>query len=169
MEQIPKLDHRKIVSDQLDFYCRGDAGCQFAVRAAENSKLHKWQHIVIEHQTISEIDTVIIDAIQSPEVNQISLLFPCIKTQSDLESLLYSFEASQIFFFAPEIEYSNYRCIGLRAHVLGKSAWVSGFAPLECLPKTRQAPFTELVFRVKDKPEYVKSIQPETASDTLTR
>jgi len=44
---------------------------------------------------------------------------------------------------------------------------VSGFAPLSFLPETRRAPCTELVFRVKNKQRYIKSIQPPTPENQL--
>jgi len=72
-----------------------------------------------------------------------------------------------VFYFEPEFEFDGYRCVGLRASVLENASWVSGLAPLDFLPETRQAPCTELVFRVKNKQKYIKSVQPPTPHNQL--
>lgn len=157
----------EIVSKQLDYYKHGLAGCKFAEYAANNPGRSGWNHIVMESLSAKKIDSEVDRAVKDNKINQLSIVLPNIKTKSDLENMVSVLRESKVFFFEEDEEYDGYRLIKLRARILGKIAWVSGFAPLDFLPKTRQSPSTELVLRVKDKPNYAKSIQSITPENEL--
>ncbi|EHH2868146.1 hypothetical protein J7076_004804, partial [Vibrio parahaemolyticus] len=47
-----------------------------------------------------------------------------------------------------------------------KVSWVTGFGPFSFFPETRQAPFTEISFRIKPKPQYDYELK-ESPEDVL--
>lgn len=158
---------QEVIDLQKQFYSDGLAGCKFAQYATQNSYPSGWNFEVLEDIKIESIDDVIKKHINDVSTNQLSLIFPTTKNLEDLKILLSILKESSILFFEQESEYNNYICIRLRAKIKEKISWVSGFGPFDFLPKTRRSPFTELVFRVKDKPSYIKCIQPETPYDQL--
>jgi hypothetical protein len=156
------MSSQEIIAAQLKFFQEGKAGCQFAVLVSNNPGFYRWKHVVVDGTDVAKIDQITDGAIADSEINQLSLLFPQIKTRLALEELLNQFELSRVFYFEPEIGFEGYKCVRLRAKVLDKTSWVSGLGPFNFLPETRRAPYTELAFRVKAKPPYVKSVQPQT-------
>ena len=161
------MSNQEIISKQIEFFRKGQAGCQFAARVSENPIQYGWRHIVVEPFDIVKIDKIVNESAVDSSTKQLSLLFPQIRTRQDHEQLLSGLDESNIFHIESEIEYNGFRLICLRAKILQKNSWVSGFAPLDFLPETREAPCTELVFRVKDKPKYTNSVQPPTPENEL--
>jgi hypothetical protein len=51
-------------------------------------------------------------------------------------------------------EFDDSMCLGYRVAVGDLTSWMTGFGPFAFLPKTRQAPFTEIIFRSKPRPQY---------------
>ena len=58
------------------------------------------------------------------------------------------------FSLEEEKRYRGRICLGFRLQVGELSSWLSGFGGFDFLPKTRQAVFTEIVFRTKSRPQY---------------
>ena len=158
---------KDIAHKQLDFYRQGLVGCKFAEHAAKSPQEHKWGHCIIEHPNVLHIDREVRKAVDDPRIAQLSIIFPSVRTKQDLIALVEQFEMSEIFYFEPDVEFQNYICKRLRARILDKTSWVSGFAPMDFMPKTRRTPFTEIVLRVKNKPPYRKNIQPDTCENEL--
>ena len=61
---------------------------------------------------------------------------------------------------------SDYICVGLRVVSGSERSWVTGFGNFDFLPKTRQAPFTEIIFRSKPRPDY-DSVMKEAPAGVL--
>lgn len=162
---------KKTLKEQLDFYKVGLAGCKFAEYAAHNPEKHNWMHKVfhgeLHSSLLRQVERFVERAEKSDDTSTVSLIFPQVKTQDALEKLISFLTTSPRFFLEPDEITHDFRCVHLRAHIGEDVAWVSGFAPLDFLPKTRQTPYTEIVFRVQKRPKYVKSIQPEPPAGTL--
>lgn len=160
-------DRKQIVKKQLEFYAEGLAGCRFAQYAAQHPGELGWGHVVIERPSIQKIDEEIERAVKDPKVMQISIILPNIKTKQDLLNLVSILRNSKHMYFEENGAFADYTLYKLRLNLNGKESWVSGFAPLDFLPKTRQSPFTELVVRVKDKPPYKKGIHKPTPENEV--
>lgn len=141
----------EIINHQLEFYKKNRAGCAFAALAAKIPLKYGWMHYVISTEKLNIMHHVQ-KAISNPGISTVSLIFPDVQTTSDLLKLIDSFR--KCGFTIEEKEFDGYVCYGIRVEVLGKQSWVSGFGNFDFFPKTRQAPHTEIVLRVKEAPDY---------------
>ena len=158
---------RELIKKQLDFYKDGLDGCRFAQYAAKNPGALGWGHTVIERPSIKKIDEEIERAIKDPKIMQLSIILPNIKSKQDLLNLVSILKDSKLLYFEENDTFADYILYKLRLRLYGKESWVSGFAPMDFLPKTRQSPYTELVVRVKDKPPYKKGIHKPTPENEI--
>jgi len=162
------MDKERIKKVQNEFYKRGDAGCRFAEYVAQYPGKYKWEQQVFETVDVSKIDAYVQGSVANPDVQMVSIILPTVVDEKTLKEMIDTLTTkSSVFFQEPEEEYQGFRLIRLRAHILGKTAWVSGFGPMNFLPKTRQAPHTELIVRVAERPNYKKSIMTPTPHDQL--
>ena len=162
---------RQIIDEQLDFYKEGLAGCKFAQYAAQNPESHFWKHDVfigeLNDDLLKSVENFINYAETTDDISTVSLIFPEVKTEQDLARFLNWIVQSERFFLEPDVEIEGFRCIHLRVNVDEQKSWVSGFAPLNFMPLTRQSPYTEIVFRVKKRPDYKDNIQPKPPKDEI--
>ena len=162
---------KKTLKEQLNFYQSGLSGCKFAEHASQNPEKHNWAHKVfpgeMNSKLLRSVETFITKSEKRDDVSTVSLIFPQVATQQELESFISWITKSPRFFLGPDVTVQDFRCVHLRATIGEDTAWVSGFAPLDFLPKTRQTPYTEIVFRIHKRPKYAKSIQPEPPEGTL--
>jgi len=102
------------------------------------------------------IDQAIGQSIADANVSTLSLIFRNCNTASHLLDLVEQLQACKYVFLGQDILFGGYRCLGFRARVGPFESWVSGFGPFSFFAKTRQAPHTEIVARVKPRPAYKK-------------
>lgn len=153
------------VNHQRSFYSRGDAGCIFAKLAARNPAKYGWD-LQIATLTPEDIDQLSYDAINDPQVTTLSLLFPGIHTYEQLKKLVETLELCTMIFLEMDAIDGDVRCLGFRAQVGDLKSWIAGFGPFDFFAQTRQAPYTELVFRVKPRPDY-EWVMKESPSDVI--
>ena len=104
---------------------------------------------------LAEVDHLIHSSIQTPGIEIISLLFPRVVTDASLAELLRRLTTVPSIQLEQETSYGDLVTIALRVAVNpeGSLSWLMGFGPFSSLPKTRQAPITEIAVRCKPKPE----------------
>ena len=129
------------------------AGCAFAAMAASSNERFGWQQYVLPIDT-KQIDLAIESAIETEAISTASLIFPEVVDLKTLLHLIGRLAESKYVFVGQDTEYEGFRCLGLRVSVGANVSWVSGFGPFSFLPRTRQAPYTELAFRAKPRPSY---------------
>lgn len=144
---------QSIIKTQLEFYKRGGAGCLFAAHAAHNPSKYEWRLSVCEVNP-EKIEGIVQEAITFPAVSTQSIIFPSVIHSKELSVLLSVLQEVASFFLEQEVEYEKMMCLGFRARINDKVSWVTGLGGFSFLPKTRQAVFTEIVFRCKPRPEY---------------
>lgn len=154
-----------VVNHQRGFYSRGDAGCIFAKLAAKNPAKYGWDYQIAPVDP-DEIDRLTHKAINEPEVTTLSLLFPTVHTFEQLKNLVETLGRSSNIFLEMDAIEENVRCLGFRARVGTLKSWIAGFGPFDFFEHTRQAPYTEMVFRVKPRPAY-EWVMKESPSDVI--
>jgi len=147
-----------IVDSQLCFYRDGLAGCIFAAIAARDPIRYGWLHRVIS-LNVEAVDAEIKSAVANPAITTLSLIFPKVDTLDTLIELIDMLKSSAVLFVEQDILFDGMRCIGFRAVIEDKHSWVSGFGPFTFFPRTRQTPYSEIAFRVKQKPNYCKEMK----------
>lgn len=145
--------NRSVIETQLAFYKRGGAGCLSAAHAAHNPSRYAWRLSVCEPDA-EKIDGLVREAITLPAVSTQSIIFPSVIHAKELQDLLYVLRKVPSFSLEQEEEYEKMMCLGFRACINDKVSWITGLGGFSFLPKTRQAVFTEIVFRCKPRPEY---------------
>ncbi|MED4128862.1 hypothetical protein [Shouchella miscanthi] len=140
---------------------RGQTGCIFAQHLAKKTQDESgWYSEVITKNDICQekIDNSILEAIDDPNIEVLSFLFPNVVTVDQLSFIVKSWiKDSTIIFLEKATYYDEHICLSLRLE-LGDSgiySWLMMFAPFTSFPNTRQSPITELAIRVKPKPEYI--------------
>ncbi len=157
------MDHQEIKNTQLAFFQAKKAGCIFAAIAAKSPKAHQWQQSVIDVDP-QPINHVISEAIRTPAISTLSLIFPKVVSSTELLNLIQILNQSKYLFIEKSTSFEAHQCIALRAQIGTAQSWVSGFGPFEFLPRTRQAPYTEISFRVKPRPNYKWFMKPPIAN-----
>lgn len=143
-----------ILKKQLEFYRNRKAGCIFAAIVARNPKKYAWQQIILGKTDSEKIDEIIETAINEENISTLSIILPDIINTQDLVEFISTFEKCKNVLLEQEITVDNRKCLGFRVKVGNDLSWVSGFGNFAFLPKTRQAPYTEIAFRVKPRPHY---------------
>lgn len=147
------MQEQLIIETQLEFYRKGMAGCLFAAHAAKDPSFYEWRLNVCEFDS-NAIEELIQSAINAPDVSTQSIIFPRVVSQEDLLDLLKLLLQIPSIILGQEEEFKNSICLGYRVRVGELQSWVTGFGNFDFLPKTRQAIFTEIVFRCKPRPNY---------------
>ncbi len=159
------MNKEQIIKKQLVFHKRGKAGCAFSSIAARKPDNYEWEHKILCSYTTKEIDEAIEYYIQKEGISTVSLMFPTIRTVYDLCSLIQTLENCKNI-ITIKTDYQDFQCFGFRVKVEDKLSWVTGFGSFSFFPKTRQTPFTEIAFRVKQKPQYEWEMK-ESPAETL--
>ncbi len=142
-----------VVAAQLDFFAKSLSGCAFAAMAARNPSKFEWGHRVVTREDEGNINAIVAEGIEEPSISTLSLIFPHVATDADLDSFLPTLDANLVYLHE-KLDTADNRCFRFRARVGEDSSFVSGFGPFECMPKTRRAPYTSIVMRVKPRPQY---------------
>lgn len=151
--QVESLFAKQIGEAQFDFYRRNKAGCLFAAIAAKHPMRYGWIQRVLPPRE-GAIDKAIEQAMGDRSVTMLSIVFPAINTPSSLIELIYTLRECRLIYLDQNDVFEDCRCLGFRARVDDLSSWISGFGPFTFLPVTRRAPYTEITFRVKPRPNF---------------
>lgn len=143
-----------ILEEQLNFYKNNRAGCTFASVIAQNPLKYKWRHFILNKVNLSKIDEIIIKSIENHDIAMISLIFPKVISKFELVDLIKVLLTSNNIVLEQETIQNQQKCLGLRVKVFDNLSWVTGFGNFTFLPNTRQTPYTEIVFRVSERPNY---------------
>lgn len=147
---------------------RGQNGCVFAQHLAKKETVKTGWHsnIFFENEfNQKNIDRTIELAIDNPDIEVLSLLFPNVVTLDHLTNLVKNWiNNSNVISLESATRYNDRICLSLRLQLgqTGISSWLMMFAPFTFFPSTRQSPITELAIRVKPKP---KNIYPKLSQD----
>lgn len=144
---------QSVIRTQLEFYKRGGAGCLFAAHAAHNPSKYEWRLSVCEANP-EKIEALVQETVALTTISTQSIIFPTVIHSKELRGLLSVLQEVPSFFLEQEEECENMMCLGYRARIGDKVSWVTGLGGFTFLPKTRQAVFTEIVFRCKPRPDY---------------
>ena len=147
------MNAEQIIKVQLSFYREGNAGCLFAAHASAEPEKFGW-YLAVSEIDQKHIETLIQSAIADEKVSTQSIIFPKVLVWEDLRALLLTLVKIQAISLGQEEECEGSVCLGYRLKIEDNSSWILGFGGFDFLPKTRQALFTEIVFRCKPKPEY---------------
>jgi hypothetical protein len=147
------MDREKVLVTQLAFLRERRAGCLFAAVAAQDPRKYGWVHRFPGEEE-NAIDTCIAAAVDAPEVTMVSLLFPEVIVTEDLLQLIRVLRRCEMLSLEQVEPAFGSICLGFRAKVGELRSYVTGFGNFPFLPKTRRAPFVELVMRVKPRPHY---------------
>jgi hypothetical protein len=147
------MPNRAIIQTQLEFYRKGGAGCLFAAHAASDPKKFDWR-LTISHVDAAQITAIAQEAIYEPHISTQSIIFPTVVQAEDLLKLLSVLSEALPFSLGMQEQFKRMMCLGFRVKVGDEQSWVAGFGNFRFLPKTRQAVFTEVVFRSKSRPKY---------------
>lgn len=143
----------EIVAAQLNFLAEKKAGCAFAAIAANNPEQYGWYHRLLSPRP-EFIDAEITEAIAERNITTLSLIFPEVDSRGKLLELVDTLQRCACVFLEQDSLYQGSRCLGFRVRLGRLTSWVTGFGNFPFFPVTRQAPFTEIVFRVKPRPDY---------------
>lgn len=159
------MPDRAIIQTQLDFYRKGGAGCLFAAHAASDPKKFDWR-LTVSHVDAGQITAIASEAISAPHISTQSIIFPSVVEMEDLLTLLSVLGEAAPFSLGMQEQFKRMMCLGYRAQVGDEQSWVAGFGNFRFLPKTRQAVFTEIIFRSKPRPQYDK-VMKEAPTGTI--
>lgn len=153
IEPSEKNSAQVVINRQLEFYRRGEAGCLFAAHASLNPERFEWR-LSVSNPEKSEIEKIIVSAISLNDISTQSIIFPTITTASDLKSFLAVLESVDYCSLEQQEEFCGAICLGYRMRIGELTSWMTGFGNFDFLPKTRRAPYTEVTFRSKPRPNY---------------
>lgn len=149
----------EIISAQLDFFSRNGSGCGFAALAAKDPTKYEWEHLVVQSGDYGQIDDVVQAATEREGVSTLSLVFPEVVSDDDLDSFLPLLDKGAVHLNA-KVDTATSRCYRFRAKIGDEESFVSGFGDFGYMPITRQTKFTSIVMRVKPRPNYDWFLQP---------
>lgn len=143
----------RIGKAQFDFFRKNKAGCLFAAIAAKDPTRYGWVQRIISPKA-DLIDAAVERAVRGKKTTMLSLVFPTVNTTGKLIHLIEVLCSTRTIMLEQNLEFDASRCLGFRASIGDLSSWISGFGPFKFFPNTRQAPYTEIAFRVKPRPSF---------------
>ena len=151
-----------ILKKQLKFYQKKKSGCMFASICAKNPIKHGWKHFIMTEYEHQKIDTIIAESINNVEIQLVSFVFPAIKTVQELLLLVVTLKKCKNITMEFQ-KFDKMGCLGFRVSIGKNQSWMLGFGNFAFFKPTRQSPYTELVFRVKQRPaQYNYELPPPT-------
>jgi len=140
----------------------GRNGCIFALLSARKAEELGWyDYVIIEPKIAQDNDELkrniqgkILEAIQNPSCEIISLLFSNVTTDKELVDLIHTLLSIDCIELVKEGFLDNKVTLALRVALSNKNvlSWLMAFGPFDYFPQTRQSPITEIAIRVKIKP-----------------
>ncbi len=158
------IKNTRIISEWFDFFKNFEAGCTFAAMAARKPGKFGWLAKVIKPLS-AEIDSAIQIAINDPSVSTLSLIFPQVQTQSQLQQLLHEVKKIDAVWLEFTELFDEMICYGFRMNIGENHSWITGFGNFDFLPKTRRSPYTSITLRVKPKPYYEWIMKPSKENE----
>lgn len=143
----------QIISEQLEFFARNLSGCGFAALAARDPDHFEWGSKIILSSDYGKIDEYIAWAVAEPSVSTLSLIFPDVTSDQELDTLIPQLQ-TKLLILHELVDTEQNRCFRFRAQVNEDQSFVSGFGPFDYMPVTRRSPHTSIVMRVKERPSY---------------
>ena len=153
-------DPAVVAKVQSHWFMLGQSGCVFAQHLMASSASAAWHAFVCPSPATPEdgdwthsLDELIAREIANPSCELMSMLFPATVTESQLVVLIRTLLGCDRMELLPLQVACESVGVSLRLNVGMANvceSWVLGFGPFECLPATRQAPVTEIVFRTKE-------------------
>jgi hypothetical protein len=146
---------------QRHWHTRGQNGCVFAQIAATDAGSIGWQTVVLrldDHRSLPEqlhrLSTIISEAVQDPDCNLLSLLFPEPTTAAELVPVLATLLSLNEIVVAKVSTEGGLASVALRIPLDEERvlSWLMAFGPIDTFPVTRQGPQFEVVIRTKVKP-----------------
>lgn len=137
---------------------RGQNGCVFAQTIASTAQSTTWESAVVRGELTASgctaITQMIGDALDNPDCEILSLLFPEITATEQLLYLIQRLISSPMVMLGDEYQVDGLTALALRVRVdrSRSLAWLMGFGPFGFLPRTRRSPITEIAIRTKSKP-----------------
>jgi hypothetical protein len=141
-----------VKEEQRGFFKSNRAGCAFAAFAAKDPVKYGWRSHVVPVSP-DAISVQLRDAIDSPDTQALSLIFPSVRSANDVLELAGACLETGLF-HDEGFDRESLKFIRLRARIEENVSWVTGFGPFDFLPLTRRAPHCELTIRVKPRPDY---------------
>lgn len=143
---------------QRDWFQRGQTGCVFA-RLVAAEPLERWPFITISNELTDPAVQDLRDRQRALELDGsteiLSLLFPFCVSLEEFQGVIERLIEVDIVWCEREVQHERGVTLEIRRTVNGVTSWVMAFGPADSLPMTRQAPFYELVYRVKPKPNAI--------------
>lgn len=158
-------EEASIVERQLEFYRRGEAGCLFAAHASLNPDRFEWKFSVTRPES-SRLEEIIRLAMTDNRISTQSIILPEVTTVDKLRVFLEILGNTKYCLLEQEEESFESICLGYRMKIGELKSLVTGFGNFDFLPKTRQAPYTEITFRSKPRPDY-EYVMKEAPPDTI--
>lgn len=153
-------DHFFIKAIVTHWLKSGQIGCRFAQFFASNFERFGWTLDVTDYdfdsiniQQARLIEKNIVEKIRNSKTEVFSLIFPRIFKFTQVTNLILSLVQGSNFFIESSVPYQDQQLVALRYDLTGKNnfAWVMFLGPFENIPKTRRAPFFQIVIRTKKK------------------
>jgi hypothetical protein len=158
-EELCESDPTIILIHQ-NWYSSGSAGCVFAAAiASQASKLNVVTEVFSElpnpNKTDQYIDFLnkIINKHKESAAELVHIIFPKIKDIPSLVSLIKQLLCAEGVSLERKHEHYDWYLLEIRVEIISNllHAWPMILGPFEFFPATRQAPFTEIVVRLKPK------------------
>lgn len=142
---------------QADWHRQGQNGCLFAKVLNSARPTYGWETAVMPPGTVEEVARWVEEhvraGIDTDETRIVSLVFPWLTADVDLAALLRRLAGLPGWSVAPMDPGEDPVRLAARVALCDGEvdSWVLGFGPFAFLPRTRRAPFTEIVIPVKPK------------------
>lgn len=153
----------QIIQKQIEWHGRSSQGCIFAAylfkKDPPESKVKRnCFDREINKDLIDEVFSLIKKSINDPDTYVLSIIFPRINTKKQLIDLISLFKEYTDWQIDDSDLWKDHKLVKVRVPLNQKDSndkeiysWMLGFAPLEFLPLTRQAPFFEIILPTKSK------------------
>ncbi|HSW90343.1 MAG TPA: hypothetical protein VLH19_05760 [Patescibacteria group bacterium] len=151
-------DEKTVLLLQNLWHKKGHNGCTFSQVVAQAPDVYHWQASLVSEidcHTSEKIDQTVTSAANDPTIRLLSLVFPSVKSERDLKSLLrvLTLETNTVFLDHSE-QVDDHVALSFRFLLENQSlAWIMGFGPYDFFAETRRSPYIELVIPVKPKPD----------------
>lgn len=137
-------------------------GCLFATHLAKHRDRAGWLPVVMPRQLSDEQTQQSVDQIMfpTPEAEMVMFVFPWVRTPEQLADLIAQIRKCAGWSSVDPISLDGAApdelLVGLRWLLPSGEAesWALGFAPFEFMPFTRRAPYTAIVIRPLDPPDW---------------
>lgn len=153
----------------LDWIQSTQTGCHFATHLARRRAEAGWLPLVMPRRLEDDELRATVDAllIPPPAAEMVMIVFPWVSSAEDLVDLIAQMSTCSGWSLVDPIsldgEGPDETLVGLRWALDSGEAesWVLGFAPFDFMPFTRRAPYTAIVFRIQDPPDWQHRPEPD--------